>query len=714
MSAPASGGTGGRWLPAGTTLNDTYALDKGLAAGGMGEVYRAHNIRTGSVYAIKMIRTELTDYDGAMSMFLREATGLEGLFHEAIVRYFGFSVDPTLNRPYMVMEYVSGRSLSEIIKVGPMSYEAVRTLGIRLAGGLQTAHDNGIIHRDISPDNILVPNDDVGLAKIIDFGIARQLQSSEHTIIGQGGFAGKYNYVSPEQLGMFGEVAAASDIYSLGLVLAEASAGRAINMRGNQAEVVEKRKVAPDLRHIDGRLQPVIAAMLQPDPRHRPRSMTEVVSLLRRSGTAPPTVPPVGDDLHELTSIQAVQPLWGRTPPPDALWQHDGGPQRAEREPSGPPGQRGTPMPQVSLFRPQSPSQLPRGGSTPPMPGAPQAGHDDQAPRQQKAVASRLHPALQGKLSSRQPGAPEQTFGPSRPAATAAPAVPVAAETRRAGGGGVIVAVVALVVVVVVGGAGGGFWYWQQQRAAGPGSQQTGISIQPGQTQPLQQQATRPAQPDAPPKPAVRLGDLRAVDMIRFLADYQGGPCFFVNPIVVADNQVVTEGYGRSIVPFEHLDADFRLKAGFEADIRLRQVTEPQCPVVDFLGKTHIDGPSKTRIEVLNSTVKVGDPIVGEASAPAGFQVAVLLVADDGSAKVLARSERPDGAPVQFDAPAERFTDGDGKPGLVVAITSPQPLQSLAVVGPQPAATLIEAVKREAQGRGDRLASAAQYLAVLR
>ena len=169
----------------------------------MGEIYRGHNIQTGSSYAIKMIRSDVADTDGAMTMFLREASALNDLFHEAIVRYFAFSVDPSLRRPYMVMEFVSGRSLSDIVKAGPLDYESVRTLGMRLSAGLQVAHTRGIIHRDISPDNIILPNDDVSKAKIIDFGIARQTQSSEGTIIGDG-FAGKYNYVSPEQLGMFG------------------------------------------------------------------------------------------------------------------------------------------------------------------------------------------------------------------------------------------------------------------------------------------------------------------------------------------------------------------------------------------------------------------------------------------------------------------------------------------------------------------------------
>ena len=124
------------------------------------------------------------------------------------------------------MEYVDGQPLSEILKSGPLSFDAVRVLQRRLASGLQAAHELGIVHRDVSPDNVILPGGNVARAKIIDFGIARSTLAGDETVIG-GGFAGKFGYVSPEQLGLFGgEVTAKSDIYSLGLVLAEALSGR--------------------------------------------------------------------------------------------------------------------------------------------------------------------------------------------------------------------------------------------------------------------------------------------------------------------------------------------------------------------------------------------------------------------------------------------------------------------------------------------------------
>jgi len=163
------------------------------------------------------------------------------------VRYFLFTVEPVLHVPYLAMEFVDGRSLSDILVDGPLTFEALVKLMRRIASGLQAAHERGIIHRDVSPDNIIVPLGDVTRAKIIDFGIARSTQLGDKTIIGSG-FAGKDNYVSPEQVGLYGdEVTAKSDIYSLGLLLFYALTGQKLDMGGSQFQLVEKRRRVPDL-----------------------------------------------------------------------------------------------------------------------------------------------------------------------------------------------------------------------------------------------------------------------------------------------------------------------------------------------------------------------------------------------------------------------------------------------------------------------------------
>ena len=265
----------------GTRLNGIYEVGTLIATGGMGEIYKGHAIQTGDPVAIKLMLPELTENEAALALFRKEASALHHLQHDAIVRYYVFTVEPVLQRPYLAMEFVDGRSLSEVLeKDGALPFEAVRALMQRIAAGLQAAHERGIIHRDVSPDNIILPLGDVARAKIIDFGIARSTQLSDGTVIGSG-FAGKHNYVSPEQLGLFGgNVTAKSDIYSLGLVLVQALTGRAIDMGGSQFQIVEKRRALPDLGAIDMRFRPLLERMLQPNPADRPESMAMCASAL--------------------------------------------------------------------------------------------------------------------------------------------------------------------------------------------------------------------------------------------------------------------------------------------------------------------------------------------------------------------------------------------------------------------------------------------------
>ena len=177
-------------VPPGTRLNGIYEIEAVIGAGGMGEVYKCREIQTGSPVAVKMLLPDMVENEAALALFRREAAALHNLPHDAIVRYFLFTVEPVLQRPYLAMEFVNGRSLSNMLDDGPLTFEALIRLMQRVASGLEAAHEHGIIHRDVSPDNIIVPLDDVRRAKIIDFGIARSTQMGDKTIIGSG-FAGK-------------------------------------------------------------------------------------------------------------------------------------------------------------------------------------------------------------------------------------------------------------------------------------------------------------------------------------------------------------------------------------------------------------------------------------------------------------------------------------------------------------------------------------------
>ncbi|UVK38465.1 protein kinase [Mesorhizobium sp. AR10] len=276
----------------GTQLSGIYELDERIASGGMGEVYRGHNIQTGDHVAIKIVLPEFARDQTILSLFRKEASILNHLSHDAVVRYHVFTIDTGIGRPYLAMEFVDGESLYDVMRRGAMATQDVRKLCHRLASGLSAVHQAGAIHRDLSPDNIILPGGKVERAKIIDFGIARSATVGGETLIG-GKFAGKYNYVSPEQLGLYGgDVSEQSDIYSLGLVLAAALRGKPIDMGGSQFEIVEKRRTVPDLSDIDADFRDIVEAMLQPDPRDRPISMADIARMTRDDSDMEGTLAP--------------------------------------------------------------------------------------------------------------------------------------------------------------------------------------------------------------------------------------------------------------------------------------------------------------------------------------------------------------------------------------------------------------------------------------
>lgn len=266
-----------RYVERGTRLNGIYEIESLIASGGMGEVYRAAAIETGIPVAIKMIRPELAADETILALFRKEAASLHNLVHDAVVRYYVFSTDPDLRRPYLAMEYVEGVALSDLIQKGPLAPEAVGVLLRRIASALDVAHRAGIVHRDISPDNIILPDGDPARAKLIDFGIARSAFGGA-TVIGER-FAGKVNFASPEQVGLFGGGAGPkSDIYSLGLTAAAALTGAPLDMGGTQVELVRRRQRLPDLADVPPAFRTLLGRMLQPKPDDRPGSMAEVAA----------------------------------------------------------------------------------------------------------------------------------------------------------------------------------------------------------------------------------------------------------------------------------------------------------------------------------------------------------------------------------------------------------------------------------------------------
>src|SRR5262244_1052109 len=178
----------------GQLLGHTYRIESLLARGGMGEVYRARHAELNTEHAIKIILPELASDPRIVDLFRREAAILRNIRNEAVVGYDGVFRDEN-GRLYLVMEFVDGPSLSKVMRQGPLPPATMRQLRARLMDGLAAAHDKGVIHRDLSPDNVILPAGDVSKAKIIDFGISKVADPAAKTILGDD-FAGKYSFVS--------------------------------------------------------------------------------------------------------------------------------------------------------------------------------------------------------------------------------------------------------------------------------------------------------------------------------------------------------------------------------------------------------------------------------------------------------------------------------------------------------------------------------------
>lgn len=266
-------------VPEGTLINNNYRITQLVSAGGMGEVYRAENLFTGDPVAVKVILPGLARDESVLDMFRREARVLVQLRDDAIVRYHNFVLDHVLQRYCLIMEFVEGQHLGSRIKAeGPFSDEEALALLRRLASGLSRAHSRGVTHRDLSPDNVILRDDHIAEAVLIDFGIARSTELGDGL---HGRFAGKFKYIAPEQLGHWdGSVGPWTDVYGLALLVAMVVRGSPLDMGDSVVAASAARLAIPDLSGISHRLFPLLQYMLEPDPKRRVRDMPAVLRLL--------------------------------------------------------------------------------------------------------------------------------------------------------------------------------------------------------------------------------------------------------------------------------------------------------------------------------------------------------------------------------------------------------------------------------------------------
>src|SRR5688500_15249174 len=205
---------------AGTTLAEKYQLVALLGAGGMGVVYQAEQLGLGRSVAIKLLRRDLiaTRFD----WFRAEAMAASRINHPHAVAIYDFGVSSDGN-PYLVMEHLRGRTLSSLIENDQLTVDRIVKIGAQILSALTEAHACGVIHCDLTGDNVIVERLRAGddFAKVIDFGLARLFESSPAA----GKIVGTAEYMAPEQIR--GElISPATDLYAVGVLLFEMIVGR--------------------------------------------------------------------------------------------------------------------------------------------------------------------------------------------------------------------------------------------------------------------------------------------------------------------------------------------------------------------------------------------------------------------------------------------------------------------------------------------------------
>jgi len=275
-----------RYVP-GTTLADRYRIVSPLGKGGMGEVYRAEDLKLGQTVALKFLPRSLARTEEALERFTREVRLARQVSHPNVCRVFDIGEisesgddGKTFTHTFLTMEFVDGEDLASLLRrIGRLPMDKAVEIARQLCAGLAAAHEHGIVHRDLKPANVML--DGRGRVRIADFGLAGLAAEMEDDATG----AGTPAYMSPEQFAGR-EVTPKSDLYSLGLVLYEVITGRR-PFEGTSIEQIARRRdeIAPTppsqfVKELDPLVERVILHCLEEDPRNRPASALQVAAAL--------------------------------------------------------------------------------------------------------------------------------------------------------------------------------------------------------------------------------------------------------------------------------------------------------------------------------------------------------------------------------------------------------------------------------------------------
>jgi len=278
-------------LNIGDTIDDKYRIVRLLGEGGMGAVFEGENVRIHRKVAIKILHSNVADSADAVQRFEREAQAAGRIGSEHIVEVLDLGELPGGDR-YMVMEYLDGEALNDRIKnSGKLSPQATASITVDLLEGLKAAHDAGIFHRDLKPDNVFLLANKAGKAdfvKIVDFGISKfSTLGGEFSMTRTGAVMGTPYYLSPEQAKGERNVDHRSDIYAVGVILWESVAGHVPFDGETFNELLFKIVLEPipalstAVEGIDPHFATIVEKAMARDPEQRFQSVEELQLALK-------------------------------------------------------------------------------------------------------------------------------------------------------------------------------------------------------------------------------------------------------------------------------------------------------------------------------------------------------------------------------------------------------------------------------------------------